>query len=346
MIKTVKDALDQKGEIVARMDKNWYGDDDRRSSMGAPYDWVGMERIELLPDDVVLRLIEALYIHNTHFVPGKLPGNAMAIGDIVDLNGATYMTTSWGVMNCNVTMLHAARAYEAQCIDRARAGRDAKESFVQLNKELRELRHKHHHKGSPYVDDGIFGLSAPAASGGASWHSIICSDDVMEAVPYHSLLFIIGAQADRTGIKHIGAGHVVGKHFVLVLPKEPLLAIQARIDADPALAKLWPEVQEVDAELENVQKWIEATRAHKQDVVRIVAPDIIRDRALGFHLDLTVGNRGAQLSPVCAESHLTKHRDELGGVPTRWNEFAYFLYETKDSYGKPRSLFDPPAAVA
>lgn len=346
MIKTVKDAFDQSAVVIDRMNKNWHGEGDRKSSMGAPYDWVGMEHIALLPDDVALRLIEALYIHNTHFVPGKLPGNAMAIGDIVDHSGAQYMTVSWGVMNSNVTMLHAARAYEAQCIEKAKAGREAGDSFQQLNKELRELRHKHSHKGTPYVDDGILALSAPAASGGASWDSIVCSDDVMESVPYHSVLFMIGSQANRTGIHHIGAGHVVGKHFVLVLPKEPLLAIQARIDGDPTLAKLWPEVQEVDDELKNVLKWDEATLAHKQAVVRDVAPEIIRERALGFHLDLTVGARGAQLSPVCAEAHLAKYHDDLAGKATRWNAFADFLVEVKDGYGKPHSVFDPPAAVA
>ncbi len=345
MITTVQDVFGQSNAVVERMDKNWHGEGDRKSGMGAPYDWVGVECISLLPDDVALRLVEALYINNTHFVPGHLPGNAMAIGDIVDHQRAEYMTVNLGVMNSNVTMLHAARAFEARCIEKANAGREAAESFPELDQELRELRHKHGHKGHPYVDNGIFALNAPAASGGASWHSVICNDDVMTAVPQHSTLFIVGAQAGRLGIQHIGAGHVVGKHFVLVLPKEPLLAIQARINADPALVKLWPEVQEVDAKLNTVLQWDEATRAHKQDVVRAVARQIIRERALGFHIDLTVGARGARLSPVCAEAHCAEHMNELVDKDFRFHAFDDFLAEVKDGYGRMSSVFDRSAVA-
>jgi len=346
MIKTVKDVFDHRADLLKLLDRhNWRGDD-RRQHQAVAYSWAAVNSVAVIPDQVALLMVEALYIHNTQFVPGRLPGNAMAVGDIVTHEGSQLLTVDWRVLNQNVLMLHASRPYEARCAEKAQAGREGRDAFQQLDTELRDHRHKHSHKGTPEVSDGLFILTSPAASGGASWHSMVCSDDVSAAVPHHSALFMIGSQAGLTGVMHIGHGSVVGKHFVFALPKEPLLAIQALVDQDQALIDLWPQVQEAGADFVNVDKWDEATLRHKQEVVRAVAPEIIRERVLGFHLDLTVGQRGALLSPVVTESHLAQYRDQLPEVQVKRHPFADFYMETNDRYGRLVSMFDPPAAVA
>jgi hypothetical protein len=340
VIKTVLDAFEQKADLIAMLDRR----NRRRHPEGLAYDTAGMEFAVTIPDQIALYLIETLYLHNTHFVPGKLPGNSMAVGDIVPHNGGQLLTADWRVLNRNVLLLHAARAYEARCLDKATAGAD--EAFEKLDAELKELRHKFSHKGTPKVENGLLTLDSPAASGGASWHSMVCDDDVVRAVPGHSALFIVGSQAERTGVKQFGGGHLMGQHYVFVLPKEPLLDIQARINRDQSLTDLWPQVQEANEDFVNVDRWAKETFIYKQVVVRGVAPDIIRERMLGFQLDLTVAGRRALLSPVMAKSHYLAHADRLPGIRDMYYPFGGFFMETSDRYGKVDSMFDPPAEVA
>ncbi len=348
MIRTLGDVIQNEKALIARLNQS----NEASGKSCVVYDHAYMENVTVIPDDVALRLVETLYINNTHFVPGRLPGNAMAIGDIVSKDGAEYLTVSWGVMNMNTVMLHASRAYEAECAaeaalsEKARATKTAVKKSEKLNGALRKLRSQHHHKGMPHVAEGLLLLSSPAASGGASWHSMICDDDVIHGVPNSTTLFMIGCQAGRTRVTHMGAGHVTGKTFVICLPKQPLIAIQARVDQDPVLIDLWAKLQQVDEEYENVIKWSEATLPYQQSIVRKVAPEIVRGRVLGFHVDLTGSSHGASLSPVVAQSHLAAH----GKLPDRIRpkQFAFndLLMETHEGYGRARSLFDRTGEAA
>jgi hypothetical protein len=216
---------------------------------------------------------------------------------------------------------------------------------VQLSDELEpysaipalvgEMQNKTHHKGTPCVNDGILALTSPSASGGSTWHTVTSNDDVHAAIPSSVTIWMMACQAgNHTNMRHVGGGSVEGIHYTLVLPRTPFFAeTQERIDADPALVRLWQQLGPKE-DNQSAHEWDQATAPHKIAVLKQMDPMLFAGTVLGFEIDLISEKGTAFLRPVISASVANENMDlitEMG-----WNrhdkEYEEHLGYTGESY--------------
>lgn len=417
MIQTVRDVIEQQAALLGELDKS-----NEPEGICHFYDRSQLGSIVVVPDAVVLRFLEFTYYLNTHFAPGRFPGNGMCIGDILTHQGEDYLAFHVGVGLQNQQMLHRSRAIEpalrswsenkvrlsekvsafltaakerdTECLvmgpfqspdkwhetyagfsyvgtpspefvealgnfsqlhsgrndlrDLVSAAAELAEElrpYIDLAKTIHDLRRTNHHKGTPRINEyGHLVLTSPSASGGASFHTQPAGDDLLYSLPGSEAMFIIGSQAGVTGAVHIGGGKLKGVHYVFLPAATPFFAmVQAEVDGDPGLARAWQELGEGD---EKYHEWDQLIAPIKQKIIREVVPRLMRDRVLGFKIDLVSQFGVCLVSPVVASSYLEAHREfvDESGLEVVQFGVAGFVLESGEGYGFPKSVFDPEPA--
>lgn len=207
--------------------------------------------------------------------------------------------------------------------------------YIEIRDVFKKGKEKVGHKGTVDIENGMFFLNSPAASGGASLHTQPVSNNLKSAIPGKSLMFIVGAQAGRIDVHHIGSGTVEGKHCVFLPPiGDYFSSVQKLVNNDKELAGKWEKL--VEANEKNTFDWNELTTPKKSEVMKKMIPALIRDRVLGFQIDLMSKPKAGILSPIIAKSHLNKHRDFLRDVGQKVKKMKLVdcLLEFNTGYGK------------
>lgn len=222
--------------------------------------------------------------------------------------------------------------------------------FQGLMKKIRK-----HHKGMPYIAEGMIRLSSPSASGGATWHTRSTSDNAERAIPGGTGLTMIAIQAGNMGsnMTHIGSGSCPGEHYFMVVPETPFFALaQKRIDEDQSLVPIWNEVSVKvgtgPGYYDKSMKWMRATESIKQEVARAIIPDLIVKHVLGFHLDLNKKRNTALIRPVIAQSLFQKEEPLIkqSGLEVIRPHFDGFFAEFCEGYAEfPFKYKDKSAAA-
>lgn len=405
-VQTLRDIYENRGTILARLnagsgpEKLFFN----RSVLKGPVVW---------NDEVARLFLETCYRLNTQFVPGMHPGTSMAIGDIVEFDGDSFLTMNINVMMANVAMLHSSRSTEPlmELWDQSRDGlieevealhelllaqrshgfdtemfkpaygwryvdigmssieaprKDfldelnsllqriaGKDGFKEIHKKAKKIadaitdlvnlpeilytiRKEARHKGYPYIHEGIMHLSSPAASGGASMVIHGASDDLMRGIPNSSQIIILAGQTGHAAFTHIGGGTLQGHGYSMIPPASPFFdEVQKRIDADTKFADEWKWLGSNEIEYPWSQ-WTKLTQDTVAEVTSGLVPELLRDRVLGFYVDLREANV-AELRPVISQSHLDTYGFEGMDEP-RHVEYETVLIEDTRGYYKAEDI--------
>ena len=209
------------------------------------------------------------------------------------------------------------------------------------------------HKGFPRINNGMLLFSTPAASGGATMHNYNPADDFTEAMPSRNDLFIIAIQAGNLGGRmiHIGAGSRSGEHYFMLLPRSPFFSrVQAEVDDSQELNDLWKKTvcsSDDINEVTNASEWSGATADIKRQVLEDVVPQLIEERAIGWHIDMNTEKGTALMRPVVSEAHYEKEREKVEeyGLAIIRPNFEALLTKIGNEYGELNSVFSTPESV-
>lgn len=176
------------------------------------------------------------------------------------------------------------------------------------------IRKEAGHKGFPRVRNGMLSFTTPAASGGATLHTHMPSDDFSDAFPSGNDLFIVAAQAGNIPVCHIGGGSLTGEHYFMLPPRAPFFKVaQERLDNDAGLNALWQKLSKVSdfSSRKRAFEWTQAVNPLLSGVVKDVVPELVMERVLGLHVDMAKERRVALVRPVVSESHFASHETAI-----------------------------------
>jgi hypothetical protein len=135
MIQTLSDVFTNREELLGIVDKR----NDRPGSFLCAYDRSVMDGVVVLPDLVAQKFLEINYLLGTHFAPGYMPGIGMSTGDVVDLEGKTFLTFIYGVLVYNVMTFHMIRKDEKLYQEWEQKNAEFDRRVLQLIGEVRQV---------------------------------------------------------------------------------------------------------------------------------------------------------------------------------------------------------------
>lgn len=186
--------------------------------------------------------------------------------------------------------------------------------YADLAEFMMNIRKELGRKGHTDVRGGMFRMSSPAASGGASLYFPGPGDCLRNAVPGAEVLVMAGCEVGTLGanVVFVSGGSTPGQRSCILSWKTPFYAqMQEALDQATEHHALWHAIAESGFPDEGFREWGQTIEQLKRRVIDSVVGELVSTRVLGFVLNMCGESRTAHLWPIISQSVADAHAELL-----------------------------------